>query len=130
MLVITSLYASMMAILVIFLAFKVVDFRRTKSVGLGDNGDKQGMRAIRVHANAVEYIPLFLILMGLYEANGGNDLVLHIVGFIAVIARLLHATGLSKSAGTTFGRFVGTLLTWILTLILAGLNFYHFVSQM
>jgi uncharacterized membrane protein YecN with MAPEG domain len=130
MLVITSLYASILAVLVIFLAFKVVYFRRTKLVGLGDNGDKDGMRAIRVHANAIEYIPMILILMGIYEVNGGSVLVLHIVGILIVIARILHAMGLSKSAGTTFGRLVGTLLTWIITLVLAGLNIYHFITQL
>jgi uncharacterized membrane protein YecN with MAPEG domain len=127
MLLITSLYASILAMLVIFLAYKVVDFRRTKSVGIGDNGDKGGLRAIRVHANAVEYIPMMVILMGIYEINGGSTLVLHIIGAIAVVSRLLHATGLSKSAGTTFGRFVGTLLTWMITLVLAGINIYQFV---
>ena len=130
MLIITSLYASILALLVIFLAYKVVNFRQTKSVGLGDNGDKDGMRAIRVHANAVEYIPMMIILMGIYEANGGSTIMLHIIGAVAVIARILHATGLSKSAGTTFGRFVGTLLTWITTLVLAGLNIYHFINQL
>ena len=128
MLAITSLYASILAILVIFLAYKVVDFRRVKSVGLGDNGDKDGLRAIRVHANAVEYVPMIVILMGIYEVNGGSSMVLHIIGAVAVIARILHATGLSKSSGTTFGRFVGTLLTWITTLVLAGLNIYHYFT--
>ena len=130
MLIITSLYASILAILVIYLAYKVVDFRRVKSVGIGDNGDKDGLRSIRVHANAVEYIPMIVILMGIYEVNGGSTLMLHIIGTLAVISRLLHATGLSKSAGTTFGRFVGTLLTWIITLVLAGLNIYHFVTSL
>ncbi len=130
MLVITSLYASILALLVIFLAYKVVNFRQTKSVGLGDNGDKDGLRAIRVHANAVEYIPMMVILMGIYEVNGGSSLLLHIIGSVAVISRILHATGLSKSAGTTFGRFVGTVLTWLTTLVLAGLNIYHFISQL
>lgn len=129
MLAITSLYASILAILIIFLAFKVVVFRRSKSVGIGDNGDKDGLRAIRVHANAVEYIPMIVILMGVYEANGGSLLLLHVVGSVAVIARMLHAMGLSKSAGATFGRLVGTLLTWIITLLLSALNIYHFILQ-
>ena len=126
MLMITGLYASILALLIIFLAFKVVSFRKTKSVGLGDDGHKGGLRAIRVHANAVEYIPMIVILMGLYESNGGSPMILHIVGSITVIARIFHAMGLSKSAGTTFGRLVGTLLTWIVTITLAGLNIFKF----
>jgi uncharacterized membrane protein YecN with MAPEG domain len=115
-----------MALIIITLAYKVVVFRKTKKVGLGDNGDTDGLQAIRVHANAVEYIPMIIILMGLYEVNGGSHLALNIIGAIAVIARLLHAFGLSKSAGISFGRFYGTALTWVVTLVLAGLNLYNY----
>ncbi|HFC29746.1 MAG TPA: MAPEG family protein, partial [Oceanospirillales bacterium] len=58
MLHITSLYASILGILMIFLAFRVANFRKEKQVGLGDNGDSKGMKLIRTHANAVEYIPI------------------------------------------------------------------------
>jgi len=128
MLHITSLYASVLALIIIFLAYKVVVFRKVKKVGLGDNGDADGLQAIRVHANAVEYIPMMIILMGLYEANGGSVLVLNVVGVLAVIARVLHAFGLSKSMGTSFGRFFGTLITWLLILVLAGLNIYTYFT--
>lgn len=126
MLHITSLYASILAFIIIFLAYKVVSFRRSKKVGVGDNGDTDGLKAIRAHANAVEYVPMIVILMGLYEANGGSHLALNIIGVIVVIARLLHGFGLSKSTGTTFGRFYGTLLTWLATIVLAALNIYNY----
>ncbi len=126
MLHITSLYAAILALIIIFLAYKVVVFRKTKKVGLGDNGDSEGLQAIRVHANAVEYIPMIIILMGLYEANGGNHLALNIIGVLAVVARMLHAFGLSKTAGISFGRFYGTALTWLVTVVLAGLNIYTY----
>jgi uncharacterized membrane protein YecN with MAPEG domain len=126
MLHITSLYAAILALIIIFLAYKVVVFRKTKKVGLGDNGDSEGLQAIRVHANAVEYIPMMIILMGLYEANGGNHLALNIIGASAVVARMMHAFGLSKTAGISFGRFYGTALTWLVTVVLAGLNIYTY----
>lgn len=126
MLHITSLYASLLALIIMFLAYKVVVFRKTKKIGLGDNGDESGQLAIRTHANAVEYIPMIVILMGLYEVNGGSPMIINIIGALAVVARILHAFGLSKSAGVTFGRFYGTLITWIVILILCGLNLYSF----
>ncbi len=126
MLHITSLYAALLALIIIFLAYKVVVFRRTKHVGLGDDGDKDGLQAIRVHANAVEYIPMIIILMGLYEANGGSNLILNIIGVLAVVARILHAFGLTKSKGVSFGRFYGTALTWLITVFLAILNIYTY----
>ena len=126
MLQITSLYAAIFAILIIFLAYKVVNFRRTKQVGLGDNGDESGILAIRAHANAVEYIPMIVILMALFESGDGNSMLLHGIGIIAVFARVIHAFGLSSSAGKSMGRFYGTLFTWVITLVLAGLNIYQF----
>ena len=105
MLTTTSLYASLLAILVIYLSLNVVSFRRVKKVGLGDDGDKAGQKAIRAHANAVEYIPILLILMGIYEINNGSDIMLHILGVVSLFARIIHAMGLSKSAGVSFGRF-------------------------
>ncbi len=127
MLPITSLYAAILAVLIIALAYKVVVFRRSKQVGLGDNGDTGGKLAIRAHANAVEYIPMLVILLGLYEAGGGNSMILHAMGGIIVFARVIHAFGLSSSAGKSFGRFYGTLLTWLSTLVLAALNIYQFI---
>ena len=129
MLHITGLYASILGFLIIFLAYRVVNFRKTKRVGIGDNGDKLGMRAIRVHANATEYIPILIILMAIYELNGGAVLVLHIIGIISVFARILHAFGLSGSSGISFGRFYGTAITWVSIVGLSCLNIYQFLLK-
>jgi hypothetical protein len=43
---------------------------------------------------------------------------------------VLHAVGLSGSAGVSFGRFWGTLGTWILLLVLAGQLIWGFVAAM
>lgn len=129
MLHITSLFAAILGLLMIFLALQVVKFRRTKSVGVGDNGDQQGQLAIRAHANFVEYVPMALILMAIYELNGGISIILYIIGSVLVLARVLHFLGLSKSAGKTFGRFYGTLLTWIIVIVLAILNIYQWFTH-
>ena len=34
-------------------------------------------------------------------------------GIALVLGRVLHATGLSRTAGTSNGRLFGTLLTWL-----------------
>lgn len=127
MLSITSLYASLLALLVIYLAFKVVFFRRSEKVRLGDNGDMKGMKVIRAHANALENIPMFILLLAMYEINGGIDWVLHALGVVFLLARLIHAFGLSRSSGISFGRFYGTLFTWLSILALSGLNIYNYL---
>lgn len=130
MLHITSLFASLLGLLILYLAFKVVLFRRSKKIGIGDNGDKKGLLAIRTHANAIEYIPMLLILMAIYEINGGSATVLYIIGGLSVIARFMHAMGLSKSAGVSIGRLYGTTLTWLLIITLAGLNIAYFLMHL
>ncbi|MFK8010899.1 MAG: MAPEG family protein [Marinicellaceae bacterium] len=130
MLQITGLFASILGILIILLAYKVVSFRRSNKVGIGDNGDKSGILAIRAHANAIEYIPMLVILMGIYEVNGGNVTVLYVIGALAVVARFMHAFGLSKSAGVSTGRFYGTALTWLITVVLSVLNIVNFALKL
>ena len=120
---VTALYAGLCALLVIALAFRVVAFRRGKKVGLGTAGDKAGEIAVRVHGNAVEYIPLALILMLIAEINGLSHVWLHCLGGALVLARLLHAIGLvAGNGGYHPGRFIGTSLTWLVILILAVID--------
>lgn len=120
---ITSLYAGLCALLVIALAFKVVGFRRGKKVGIGTGGDHDGKVLVRAHANAVEYIPLALILLLIAELNGLAPLWLHCLGGALVFARLVHALGLIGGRGGYHpGRFVGTLLTWLVIIALALLD--------
>ncbi|WP_299592341.1 MAPEG family protein [uncultured Microbulbifer sp.] len=120
---ITALYAGLCALLVIALAFKVVAFRRGKKVGIGTGGDKEGAVAVRAHANAVEYIPLALILMLIAEINGLSHLWLHCLGGVLLLGRLLHAIGLVAGKGGYHpGRFIGTSLTWLVILILAVID--------
>lgn len=130
MLHITGLFAGILGLLIIVLAYKVVVFRRTKKVGLGDNGDIGGQQAIRTHANAIEYVPMLVILMGIYEVNGGHSMALYCIGILAVIARVMHAFGLSKSAGITSGRFYGTAVTWLIIVALGVLNIVNFVMKL
>jgi len=130
MLIITSLYASLLALIIIWLCYKVVVFRRIKRVDIGDGGDATGIRHIRAQQNAVEYIPIALILFAVYELNNGNHLLLHAMGITLVIGRLIHPLGFVSKKGISFGRFYGTLLTWLVILLLAGLNIGKFIGTM
>ena len=128
MLTITGLYAALLTLIILFLCYKVVAFRRGKRVEIGDAGDATGVRLIRAQQNAVEYIPIALILMAAYELNNGNHLILHVTGAALVFARIIHPWGLVSSKGANFGRFYGTLITWLTLLFLAGLNVGKFLK--
>ena len=119
--VVTSLYAALATLLVILLALLVVDQRRRSAVGLGDGGDRRLQQRMRVHANAVENLPLALLLLLLLELGGTSAALLHGFGAALLVARVLHAWGFLQSAGTSVGRFVGTLATWLLMIAMAVL---------
>lgn len=130
MLIITGLYASLLTLIILWLCYQVVAFRRSQRVEIGDGGNEIGIRHIRAQQNAVEYIPVTLILMAVYELNNGNMYLLHGLGIALVIGRLLHPMGFVAKKGVSFGRFYGTALTWLVMLLLAGLNTGKFIGQM
>lgn len=116
---ITSIYAALAGILLLVLAWRVVTVRRRERIGLGDGQNRDLERRIRIHANAVEYVPIALILLALAEAAGNPAWAIHAAGASLIVARVLHAVGLTQSHGHSFGRFVGVLLTW---LVIFGLS--------
>ena len=122
---ITLLYAGLLGLLLLVLSWRVVRLRRSLRIGLGDGGNVELQRATRVHANFLEYTPITLLLLALLESNALAPVWLHVAGAALLVCRVLHAWGLSRSGGTSFGRFAGTLGTWIL---LAALSVTAVVS--
>lgn len=118
-LIFTPIYAGLLAILIIALSARVALTRRRLRIGVGDKGDREMLQVARVQANAIEYVPLCLLLMGFAELSGAHSYFINACGLALLIGRLLHAYGLGKSIGITFGRFYGTSLTWLAILVLA-----------
>ena len=128
MLKITGFYASLIALIYIFLCYKVVFYRRKNRIEIADGGDPEILRFIRAQGNASEYIPLVLILMALTEANGAADWMMHAVGIVFVAARVIHPMGFVNKKGISFGRFYGTLFTWLTIISLSLLNILYFLN--
>ena len=116
---ITLLYAGFCALLVVFLAVRVAQWRFRHKIGLGDGGDRELLKRVRAHANAVENMPLALILLGGMELNGYSNLMIHGFGGVLLVSRMAHAWGLSHSSGTSRGRLFGSLFTWLLLVTMA-----------
>ncbi|KPK11511.1 MAG: hypothetical protein AMJ68_05680 [Acidithiobacillales bacterium SG8_45] len=119
---VTAIYASILGLLFVVLSLRVVMLRRRDRVPLGHGASKPLRRAIRVQANAAEYLPFILILMALLELNGGAGWELHIYGIAIVAARMLHAFWLSRFTGGSFGRYWGTFATVAVLVSLAIAN--------
>lgn len=126
---ITLLYAGLCTILVIFLAIRVALWRKHYKIGLGDGGDRELLKRVRVHANAVENMPLALILLGGMELNGYNNNLIHGFGSVLFVSRLAHAWGLSRHSGSSAGRLVGMLFTWLPMLAMAMFSVIAYFLQ-
>jgi len=126
--IITAFYASLLALLFVFLSFRVIGWRRLKKVEIGHGDDNQLLRRMRVHANFAEYVPFTLLLMAMAESMTAPRPLIHLVGLILIAGRLMHAYGLSQTPHILRYRVWGMMLTFLalsisalLCLLLSGL---------
>jgi len=124
---ITSLTAFLAGIIILLLTIKVIRIRRRDGVVLGDNNDRALSKAIRGHANAVEQLPIALILMGLAEVQGGSNALLWLCAAMLIVGRLMHGIYFAHHGtpwqlrmfgmGLTLIAQIGLLAALLLTLI-------------
>lgn len=91
---ITTIYAAICALLLMKLAYRVIQLRRQYKVSLGDGGVLELEQAIAAHSNASQYIPIALILLFLLEYNSKNIWLVNMLAIIFVIGRFIHAWGI------------------------------------
>lgn len=90
---VSALYAVLGALLLMKFSFNVVRLRMQYRVAYGDGGFSELQSAIRIHGNAVEYIPVALVLLLFMEMNGAETWMVHICGIILIAGRLMHYYG-------------------------------------
>ena len=109
---ITSLYAALVAFILIALSVRTIGLRRKFQVAIGHGGHSELERAMRVHANFCEYVPIGLLLILLVELGTGSSAWIHVLGLGLLVGRLLHAFGVSHVAEDLRLRVVGMTLTF------------------
>ena len=117
---ITSLYASLSALLIVRLTLSVIKLRRKNRISVGDGGNEELQLAIRTHSNAVEYIPIALLLLLTLELNEAPKILIHLLGATLIIGRIIHTMGLP--AKDLKKRVLGMQITIYLLIALAILN--------
>ncbi|MEO6065357.1 MAG: MAPEG family protein [Lysobacterales bacterium] len=122
---ITAIFIALHVLLLLSLAYRVVAMRRVHKLGLGDGSLEPVQQRIRAHANATEYVPVALLELLALELLGVPALWLYAAGGTLFVGRLLHAMGLASASGYSFGRFYGTLLTWLTMLAMAIALLFH-----
>lgn len=99
---ITLITASTLGLMFVWLSASVIAGRLKLQAGIGDNGNTELLYRIRTQGNFSEYVPIFLIILGLLEANDAHETVLIVLAALFVLARLLHVPGMGEQANLKF----------------------------
>lgn len=110
---VTPLYAALCGLLLIVLSLRVIRLRHAHDVRLGDGGQPALQAATRAQANFIEYVPLALLLLYFLELSRQAPVwVLHVLGALLFLGRILHALALGHSSGRSHGRTVAMVFTF------------------
>jgi len=117
----TVIYASLSALLIVWLSLRVIKVRRKHRISIGDGSEDEMKVAMAAQSNAIEYIPIALLLLFALEYNHGNLFLLHFLGISMIGARFIHARAIQTDnlKARAFAMQV-TLLT-LITLALVNL---------
>ena len=70
------------------------------------------LRAMRVHSNFAEYVPLSLLLIYLVEITGASSVLVHGLGVSVLMGRVSHAFGVSQTQENFAFRVAGMAMTF------------------
>ncbi len=121
MLTITPIYSSLLGLIFIYLSALTIKQRRKQQVAIGDGQCEALARAMRVHANFAEYVPLALILFITLEFNQAHWIVVHLLCLMLLIGRISHAYGVKDENENLRYRIIGMILTFT-SMALAALS--------
>ena len=114
---ITALYAGILGLMAVAIAFRCGMLRGRFDVSLGDGGHPELLLAIRRHGNFAEWVPLALILIGILELEGVTARAIHALGAVLVLSRISHAVGLKADAMQSIGRLIGAAGRALVTVV-------------
>nr|WP_314265884.1 MAPEG family protein [uncultured Moellerella sp.] len=120
---VSSMYAILGALLLLKLSLDVVKLRRQYRVAYGDGGFYELQTAIRVHGNAVENIPIALIMLLFMEMNGAQVWMVHICGIMFIAGRIIHSYGLKNREHNW--RRSGMTATYLSMTLMVIANIYY-----
>ncbi len=126
--VVSPVYGGLLALLTIFLSVRVSLLRHRMKITVGDGDDRTLFKAIRVHANSIEYIPLGIVLLILLELQNADRWLVHLAGVTLLLGRVLHAYGLGRQPQFIPGRILGAYLTLSMITGAAIANIYYAIG--
>lgn len=114
------------SLLLVILAGYVSRLRYRYRISVGDNGNKHLYVAMRTHANGIEQVPTYaLLILGLSFYNA-SELVLASLVIAFTLSRILHAVGMLHRMH--LARRIGAGLTYLLQIIASGFLLFTVIS--
>lgn len=121
-------YASISAFIIVWLSLNVIKKRRVHKVSIGDGGQEELKIAIAAQSNAIEYIPIFLLLLFTLEYNKANIVIVHIFGLLLIAGRIVHAKGILSGALNIRVKGMQVTLYSLIALALTNLLYLPYVK--
>jgi len=116
-------YASLSAFIIVWLSLNVIKKRHSNRVSVGDGGIEELKIAMAAQSNAIEYIPIALLLLFALEYNEANIIIVHVLGLSLITGRLVHAKGILSA--NLKRRVLGMQITIYTIIGLALINFAY-----
>ena len=124
---VTPLFAAVFALMYIVLSVFVIRQRLSKKVALGEGGDSELERAIRVHGNFAEYVPFTLLLLWFLESITFNSALALILGCGLLVGRIAHVIGIRDPENYLILRQLGMLATFTVMGCCSGYLIWHYL---
>lgn len=121
---ITSLFASILAVMLLVLTYRVIIARSSSGHSILHGEDMDLAMKIRIHGNFVEFVPMAIVLLALAEASGASELPLYVAGALLVVSRFLIPFGMHIDRMTHPLRIAGNMGTHLSIVICIGLIAY------
>ncbi|NDW05468.1 glutathione S-transferase [Jiella sp. 40Bstr34] len=120
-----AIYAGLNGAVLFWLAVQTGRIRQREKVFMGDGGNPRMIRVMRGHANAIEFIPITLIAMTLAALLGTSAPIIHVLGILLTVGRVLHGLHFAAADAPMWQRMAGTGLSF---LAMAGASLAAIVS--
>jgi hypothetical protein len=122
-----AIYASLLALLFVFLSVRTIRLRRRLQIAIGHKDDTRMLRAMRVHANFAEYAPFSLLLIAFVELGSAPALFVHVLCLSLLLGRLAHAWGVSQVKEDYRFRVAGMVMTFTSILLASAWLLYRYL---
>ncbi len=130
MIMMTALYASILALIYIKLSQNIISLRRKYKVSIGHSKHKDLEQAIRAQANFNEYVPIGLILLACLELNKIHSIVVFLLGGLLLVGRFLHAKAFLKDKIDVSNRALSIKFTFWSIRLMVAINIFALIVKL